>query len=77
MTQFQGNILPYSVKDIADVKKDLTEARLGYAKMLLAENESGFISKAAGASIGFAVRIPDACVTDAPSVVRKNFSGHL
>lgn len=67
----QGNILPYSVKDIADVKKDLTEARLGYAKMLLAENESGFISKAAGASIGFAVRIRGDSMQDGHDLANK------
>lgn len=64
-----SNVLPYSVQDVADVRKDLADARLGYAKLLLAENEQGEVSKAAGASIGFAVRIRGDSMTDGHELV--------
>jgi len=65
----KANVLPYSVQDVADVRTSLNDARLGYAKMLLAENENGEVSKQAGASIGFAVRIRGDSMKDGHDLV--------
>jgi hypothetical protein len=64
-----SNVLPYSVQDVADVRADLANARLGYAKLLLAENEQGEVSKQAGASIGFAVRLRGDSMKDGHDLV--------
>jgi hypothetical protein len=65
----QSNVLPYSVQDVANVRDDLANARLGYAKLLLAENEDGEISKQSGASIGFAVRLRGDSMKDGHDLV--------
>jgi hypothetical protein len=50
------NILPYSIHEAKDIKQDIYSAQLDHAKMILAQGETGQISKANAISVGFAVQ---------------------